>query len=67
MYGLAIETSEAAARAIALDPAVAYVEEDGVVAVAGWQSLGPDDSWGLDRIDQRTSLVDGASPCDRCA
>jgi len=64
MRGFTIDTSEAAARAIAQDPAVAYVEQDGVVAVAGWESLGPDDNWGLDRIDQRSSLGDAASPHD---
>ena len=51
--GFAIQASEAAARALSSDPAVAYVEEDAVVRATGEQSLNEDDSWGLDRIDQR--------------
>jgi aqualysin 1 len=62
--GFAIETSEAAARALAMDPDVTSVEEDGIVEAVGWQSLTSFDSWGLDRIDQRVSAVDGVSSYD---
>ena len=58
--GFAIQASEAAARALSSDPAVAYVEEDAVVRATGEQSLNEDDSWGLDRIDQRVITPGGA-------
>ncbi len=51
--GFTIETSEAGARALAGDPGVAMVEEEGLVYIADWQTLGAEDSWGLDRVDQR--------------
>ena len=63
--GFAFEASEAAARALASDPAVAYVEEDAVITATGAQSLSEDDSWGLDRIDQRAIVMNGASGYDR--
>jgi subtilisin family serine protease len=63
-HGFAIEASEAAARALALDPAVAHVEEDAVVTAAGVQPLGADDNWGLDRIDQRAATGVGARAYD---
>jgi subtilisin family serine protease len=62
--GFAIEASEAGARALAMDPDVASVEEDGLVQAVGWQSLNALDSWGLDRIDQRASAVDGVPSYD---
>ena len=58
--GFTIETSEATARALAADPGVAYVEEDGVVQTTEQQSLDESDNWGLDRIDQRAVSADGA-------
>ena len=58
--GFTIETSETTARALASDPGVAYVEEDGVVQVTEQQLLDESDNWGLDRIDQRTIGPDGA-------
>jgi hypothetical protein len=45
------QMTDADARALALEPSVEYVEEDGVVEIAATQA-GP--VWGLDRIDQRT-------------
>jgi subtilisin family serine protease len=48
--GFNIETTEAVARALAADPAVAKVEEDGVMRAITTQTNPP---WGLDRIDQR--------------
>src|ERR1041385_3257512 len=41
---------ESAAQAIANDPRVKYVEEDGIVSIDTTQSPA---TWGLDRIDQR--------------
>jgi serine protease len=58
--GFAIETSEATARALAADPGVAYVEEDGVIQASNGQSLDGSDNWGLDRVDQRAIGADGA-------
>jgi subtilisin family serine protease len=63
--GFAIETSEATARALASDPGVAYVEEDGVVRVSSEpQYQDASDIWGLDRIDQRVIWKDGAGAYD---
>jgi subtilisin family serine protease len=50
LNGFAASMSEAAARRLAADPAVAYVEQDHVVSLADTQSNA---TWGLDRIDQR--------------
>ncbi|WP_433389018.1 S8 family peptidase [Micromonospora sp. KLBMP9576] len=55
-YGAALRGFEArvgarAAARIAADPAVAYVEQNHTVSIAGTQTNPP--SWGLDRIDQR--------------
>jgi len=58
--GFTIETSEATARALAADPGVAYVEEDGVVRTTEQQLLDESDNWGLDRIDQRAVSANGA-------
>ncbi|HET9517409.1 MAG TPA: protease inhibitor I9 family protein, partial [Actinoplanes sp.] len=49
--GYAATMTAAAARRLAADPAVAYVEQDRVVRLAAVQ---PDPVWGLDRIDQRS-------------
>ena len=49
--GFTVETSEAGARALAGDPGVAMVEEDGLVYTADWQTLDAGYSWGLDRLD----------------
>lgn len=58
LTGFSATMSEADARRLAADPAVAYVEEDGVVRVAATQTNPP--SWGLDRIDQRQGPMDNA-------
>ncbi|GAA2658880.1 S8 family peptidase [Paractinoplanes durhamensis] len=50
LNGFAAKMSEAAAKRLAADPAVAYVEQDQVFTVADTQSNA---TWGLDRIDQR--------------
>jgi subtilisin family serine protease len=48
--GFSIQMPEAAAIALSQEPAVEYVEEDGVVSASSTQANA---TWGLDRIDQR--------------
>ncbi|MDX6644926.1 MAG: hypothetical protein QOK40_653 [Miltoncostaeaceae bacterium] len=57
VIGFSIRLSEDSARALALDPLVALVEEDGVVRASATQTNPP---WGLDRIDQRDLPLDDA-------
>src|SRR6185369_15883891 len=54
--GFAIQMPEAAAIELSHEPAVAYVEEDGIVKGATTQSNPP--SWGIYRIDQRNLPLD---------
>ena len=49
--GFSAELSASDAAKLAADPAVEYVQQDGIVSLAGTQTNPP--SWGLDRIDQR--------------
>ena len=56
LRGFAIRLSSSAAAALARDPRVRLVEEDGVVTASDTQ-VGP--PWGLDRIDQRQRPLDG--------
>ena len=49
--GFAATLSEKAARQLAAEPDVAYVEQNGTVQATATQTNPP--SWGLDRIDQR--------------
>ncbi|MGI8682883.1 MAG: S8 family serine peptidase, partial [Mycobacteriales bacterium] len=51
LRGFATRMSEPDARRLAADPAVAYVQQNQVLSIAGRQTNPP--SWGLDRIDQR--------------
>lgn len=51
LRGYAAEMSEAQAKRVAADSAVAYVEQDQVMKITADQLNPP--SWGLDRIDQR--------------
>jgi subtilisin family serine protease len=51
LNGYAVELSEAQAKRLAADPAVASVVQDRVFTISGTQPSPP--SWGLDRIDQR--------------
>ena len=50
LKGFAVELTEKQAARLAVDPRVAYVEPDQVVAAVAAQSPA---TWGLDRIDQR--------------
>ncbi|QGN46095.1 S8 family peptidase [Micromonospora sp. WMMD558] len=51
LRGAELRMSAQAAARMAADPAVAYVEQNHTVSIAGTQTNPP--SWGLDRIDQR--------------
>ncbi|AEI62185.1 S8 family peptidase [Corallococcus macrosporus] len=55
LRGFAAKMTEAQARAMADDPAVDYVQENGVVKIAESQQ-GP--TWGIDRMDQRKLPLD---------
>ncbi|HEX5708916.1 MAG TPA: S8 family peptidase [Pyrinomonadaceae bacterium] len=56
LNGFSVEMPEAAARALAEDPRVAFVEEDAEMHLVATQSNPP---WGLDRIDQRNRPLSG--------
>ncbi|WP_164007313.1 S8 family peptidase [Pyxidicoccus trucidator] len=55
LRGFASRMSEAQARAMASDPAVDYVQENGVVSLFESQ---PGPTWGIDRVDQRDLPLD---------
>lgn len=56
LEGFTFDGTPEAAAALARDPRVAYVAEDGLVSAAGAQT--PTPSWGLDRIDQAAAALD---------
>lgn len=58
LKGFAATLSAEAARRLAAEPGVAYVEQDGVVRSVGTQPNPP--SWGLDRVDQRNLPLDSS-------
>jgi subtilisin family serine protease len=51
LRGFEISVNEKAARKLATDPTVAFIEQNHTVSINGTQAPVP--SWGLDRIDQR--------------
>ncbi|WP_447008252.1 S8 family peptidase [Saccharothrix isguenensis] len=58
LKGFAGTLSERAARRLAAEPGVAYVQQNGTVQATGTQTNPP--SWGLDRIDQRNLPLDSS-------
>ncbi len=58
LNGYEIEASEAEAKRLAADPAVASVVQNRTFTISATQTNPP--SWGLDRIDQRNRPVNGA-------
>ncbi|MEU4746431.1 S8 family serine peptidase, partial [Actinosynnema sp. NPDC023658] len=58
LKGFAGTLSERAARRLAAEPGVAYVQQNGEVKATGTQPSPP--SWGLDRIDQRNLPLDSS-------
>ena len=56
--GFEVSLSEAAARRLAANPAVDYVQQNHRVRLMGTQPSPP--SWGLDRIDQRNLPLDNS-------
>jgi hypothetical protein len=59
LNGFSIDLTDADARALARDPRVAYVQEDGVTTVGSVSEQVNLQSWGIDRIDQRARPLDG--------
>ncbi len=62
--GFAARMSAAAARRLAADPSVAWVEQDSAVHLDTTQNGA---TWGLDRIDQRTQPLSGSYRYDTTA
>jgi subtilisin family serine protease len=56
LRGFATRMTPEQARAMAKDPEVAYVEENGVMRASGERQ--PDVTWGIDRVDQRDLPLD---------
>jgi subtilisin family serine protease len=63
LRGFEVELPAVAARRLAADPSVEYVQENSILAASTNGSPGhqsPASSWGLDRIDQREQPLDNA-------
>ncbi|BCJ61339.1 S8 family peptidase [Micromonospora endophytica] len=58
LRGFEVRLSERAAKRLAADPAVAYVQQNRTVSIFDTQS--PTPSWGLDRVDQRSLPLNNA-------
>src|SRR5690242_18949 len=58
VHGFEVSLPEPAARLLAADPSVAYVQRNGIYHIASTETPAP--SWGLDRTDQRTLPLDNA-------
>jgi subtilisin family serine protease len=58
VHGFAVSMPTAAAKRLAADPDVAYVEQDRRISLTGTQTNPP--SWGLDRIDQQALPLSGS-------
>ncbi|WP_026424646.1 S8 family peptidase [Actinokineospora inagensis] len=55
LRGFAVRMNESAAKQLAADPSVAYVQQDGYAHVSDTQT---NPTWGLDRIDQQNLPLD---------
>ncbi|MEJ2858329.1 MULTISPECIES: S8 family peptidase [unclassified Saccharothrix] len=55
LRGFSVSITEARARRLAADPAVDYVEQDGIATATGTQD---NPTWGLDRVDQKNLPLD---------
>jgi len=58
VHGFEVSMPEPAARRLAADPSVAYVQHNGIYHIASTET--PTPSWGLDRTDQRSLPLDNA-------
>ena len=58
LQGFAVDADDAALAQLLADPRVAYIEEDGEIALGN--TTQPNPTWGLDRIDQRALPLDAA-------
>ncbi len=58
LRGFELSAGEAAAKRLAANPSVAYVEQNHVLSIMDTQPNPP--SWGLDRIDQRNLPLDNS-------
>jgi subtilisin family serine protease len=65
LKGFEVSVGAAAARRLAADPAVAYVQQNGIYTTQATQS--PTPSWGLDRIDQRALPLSNSYTYDTTA